>query len=121
LFELSKSEKEKHNTKNAGADREDKVRDLREKRRKKTDLKGEGTHHEGINEKVIVLEGIEGRRSVDSIFVVLAELESCHNSAQSSEHHVVEQLHCRDLSVRFATNNKEQKGIGFGMKMPTRH
>ena len=46
-----------------------------------TELERRVTHHEGVDEEVIVLEGIESRRSIDSIFVVLAELHCCNDNS----------------------------------------
>lgn len=51
------------------------------------------THHERINKKVIVLEGIESRRGGDSIFVIFAQLHCCHHCSQSTKHQIVENFH----------------------------
>lgn len=51
------------------------------------------THHEGIDKKVVVLEGIECGRCVDSVLVALAQFQSCHNRGQTTKHRVEEQLH----------------------------
>ena len=37
------------------------------------------THHERVNEKIIVLERIESRGGVDAILVGLAELQNNHH------------------------------------------
>ena len=37
------------------------------------------THHERVNEKVIVLEGIESGGRIDPVLVGFAELQSCNN------------------------------------------
>lgn len=75
----------------------------REKKRGKRKKEGEKerdqsklgifTHHERVNEEVVVLEGIESGGRVDAILVVLAELEGRDDGAESPEHHVVEDLH----------------------------
>lgn len=51
------------------------------------------THHEGVDEEVVVLEGGEGGGGVDAVLAVLAELEGGDDGAQGPEHHVVEHLH----------------------------
>ena len=51
------------------------------------------THHEGIDKEVVVLEGIECGRGVDSVLVALAQFQSCHNRGQTTKHRVEEQLH----------------------------
>ena len=57
-----------------------KSRSRKKKKRSKREKRDLPTHHKRINEKIIVLEGIENRRSVDTIFVVFAKLESSNNS-----------------------------------------
>lgn len=51
------------------------------------------THHERVNEKVIVLEGIESGGRIDPVLVGFGELESCNNKRQCSKHQEVENLH----------------------------
>ena len=58
------------------------------------------THHERVNEKVIVLEGIESWRGIDSVLAVLAQLHRCHHSADSTENQVIENLHFRFSELR---------------------
>lgn len=53
------------------------------------------THHERVNDEVIVLEGIESRGGVNSIFVAFSELESCHHHCQPPKHQEVKHLHFR--------------------------
>jgi hypothetical protein len=56
------------------------------------------THHEGVYEDVVVLEGVECRRGGDSVLASLAELEPRHNGGERAEHRVVEHLHGRPLA-----------------------
>lgn len=51
------------------------------------------THHERVDEEVIVLEGIESRGGSNAIFGPLAQLQSCHHRRESPEQKKVEQLH----------------------------
>jgi hypothetical protein len=53
------------------------------------------THHEGVYEDVVVLEGVECRRGGDSVLASLAELEPRHDGGEQAEHRVVEHLHGR--------------------------
>lgn len=83
-----------------------------EKHRSKVE-NGEYTHHERINNKIIVFEGIESCGGVDSIFVGLAQLKSCHHRTQCPKHHIEEQLHFRfvcDLSSTRVWERESGKG-----------
>ena len=51
------------------------------------------THHERVDDEVVVFEGIESRRSVDAIFVVLAEFEEGDDGGEAAEDEEVEDLH----------------------------
>ena len=64
------------------------------KNRKRADLRvGERTHHERIDEEIIVLEGCESGGGDNAILVALAQLQSGHHSRESPEQEKVEQLH----------------------------
>ena len=54
---------------------------------------GRRTHHEGVDEDVVVLEGVEGRGGGDSVLAGLAELQRRHDGGERAEHEVVERLH----------------------------
>lgn len=41
--------------------------------------KKEHTHHERINKKIVVFEGIENRGCVDAISACFAEFKRCHH------------------------------------------
>ena len=51
------------------------------------------THHEGVDEDVVVLEGVEGRGGGDAVLAGLAELQRCHDGGEAAEDEVVEHLH----------------------------
>lgn len=53
------------------------------------------THHEGVDEDVVVLEGVEGGGGGDAVLAALAELQPRHDGGQRAEHDVVEHLHGR--------------------------
>jgi len=53
------------------------------------------THHEGVDEDVVVLEGVEGGGGGDAVLAALAELEPRHDGGERAEDDVVEHLHCR--------------------------
>lgn len=57
------------------------------------------THHERVNEQVIVLKRIESGASIRPILVRFAQLQTGHHRGQTTEHHVVEQLHCYSEKV----------------------
>jgi hypothetical protein len=67
--------------------------DLNEEPNKRRE--GGRTHHEGVDEDVVVLEGVEGGGSGDAVLAALAELEPRHDGGQRAEHDVVEHLHGR--------------------------
>jgi hypothetical protein len=67
--------------------------DLNEERNKRRE--GGRTHHEGVDEDVVVLEGVEGGGGGDAVLAALAELEPRHDGGQRAEHDVVEHLHGR--------------------------
>jgi hypothetical protein len=56
---------------------------------------GARTHHEGVDEDVAVLEGVECGRGGDAVLAALAELEPRHDGGERGEHRVVERLHRR--------------------------
>jgi hypothetical protein len=56
---------------------------------------GGRTHHEGVDEDVVVLEGVEGGGCGDAVLAALAELEPRHHGGERAEHQVVEHLHLR--------------------------
>lgn len=69
--------------------------------------RSEITHHERVDDEVIVLEGIESRSGVDSVLVVLAQLHYRHHRPQSTENQVVKYLHFRKRSSR--ERNREER------------
>ena len=52
------------------------------------------THHERVDKKIIVLERIESRGGIDSVLVVLAELNNSYNCRECTKYKEVEDLHC---------------------------
>ena len=75
---------------------------------------GGRTHHEGVNEDVVVLEGVEGRGGGDAVLAGLAELQRRHDGGERAEHEVVEHLH--GVAVRggeIASGGKGGKGGGI--------
>lgn len=51
------------------------------------------THHEGVDEDVVVLEGVEGGGGGDAVLAALAELEPRHDGGERAEDDVVVRLH----------------------------
>ena len=71
---------------------------------------GGRTHHEGVNEDVVVLEGVEGRGGGDAVLAGLAELQRRHDGGERAEHEVVEHLH--GVAVRGGEIASGGKGEG---------
>lgn len=72
----------------------DEIRDKRKTKRKRI-VRSNGTHHEGVNKEIVVLEGIKSRGSVNAISAGFAELQDSHHSGESPKNEKVEELHCR--------------------------
>jgi hypothetical protein len=51
------------------------------------------THHERVDEDVVVLEGVEGRGGGDAVLDGLAELQRRHDAGEGAEYEVVEDFH----------------------------
>lgn len=51
------------------------------------------THHERVDEDVVVLERVEGRGGGDAVLAGLAELQPRHDGGEPAEDEVVEHLH----------------------------
>lgn len=54
------------------------------------------THHERVDEEIVVLEGVEGGGGVNAVFVRFAQLQAGDDRSQPTEHHEVEDLHWYD-------------------------
>jgi len=67
-------------------------------------------HHEGVDEDVVVLEGVEGRGGGDAVLAGLAELQRRHDGGERAEHEVVERLH--GVAVRGGEIASGGKGEG---------
>ena len=77
---------------------------LRSEIRKRNPL----THHERVDEQVIVFERIESWRRINPILVTFAELQRRHHRGQAAEHHIVENLHSLSPPL-FTRSEKKEK------------
>lgn len=74
---------------------------------------GVRTHHEGVDEDVVVLEGVEGRGGGDAVLAGLAELQRRHDGGERAEHEVVEHLHGGPERSR-GVEGAGERVVGFG-------
>jgi hypothetical protein len=74
------------------------------------------THHEGVDEDVVVLEGVEGRGGGDAVLAGLAELQRRHDAGEGAEYEVVEEFHGdRAGGDEARSPGKEgERVVGFG-------
>lgn len=73
------------------------------------------THHEGVDDDVVVLEGVEGGGGGDAIFAGLAELQQRHHHRQPSEEEAVQRLHfflLPDASLEVGEGGRGENAFG---------
>jgi hypothetical protein len=71
------------------------------------------THHEGVDEDVVVLEGVEGRGGGDAVLAGLTELQRRHDGGERAEHEVVEHLHGGAERSASGGRRREREGGGI--------